>query len=59
METGEWLITDRTQNTIDEFKSYLIAPYRFYLKGLDWESGYKAKPQNIEKNGNRYLYKKL
>ena len=55
-QAKEWLITDKIQNSIDLFKSYLIAPYRFYLKGFEWESDYKARPQNIAKNGSKFLF---
>ena len=54
----EWLITNRTQNIID-FKLYLTAPYRFYIKGIDWTNGYKARPQNIAMNGNKFLFTNL
>ena len=38
----EWLIASDKENSFDAFKSYLKAKYRFYIKGIEWEKGYKA-----------------
>ena len=52
--TGEWLIASEEQNTFDLFCKYLQAKYRYYLKDVQWEKGYKAA--NIDKDENSYKY---
>ncbi len=51
---GEWLIASEEQNTFDLFCKYLQANYRYYLKDVQCEKGYKAA--NIDKDKNSYKY---
>lgn len=51
---GEWLIASEEQNTFDLFCDYLKAKYRYYLKDIEWEKGYKAA--NMDKDENSYKY---
>jgi hypothetical protein len=52
---GEWLIASEKENTIDSFRSYLQAKYRYYLKDIQWEKGYKAANMDKDKNNYKYL----
>jgi hypothetical protein len=52
----DWLITSKEDNK-DGFFHYLKARYRFYLKNIEWESGYKATPKNMIENGYKFLLK--
>ena len=51
---GKWLIASEEQNTFDSFCDYLKAKYRYYLKNVQWEKGYKAA--NMDKGENSYKY---
>ena len=53
--TGEWLIASEKQNTFDLFCDYLQAKYRYYLKNVQWEKGYKAANMDKDKNNYKYL----
>ena len=49
-DNQDWLIASEKENSFDLFQRYLKAKYRFYLKGFEWEKGYKAA------NINSYKY---
>jgi hypothetical protein len=51
---GKWLIASEEQNTSDLFCDYMKAKYRYHLKDLQWEKGYKAA--NMDKDENSYKY---
>ena len=51
---GEWLIASEEQNSFDLFCDYLQAKYRYYMKDIQWEKGYKAA--NMDKRENNYKY---
>lgn len=53
-KTEQWLIASKEQNTFDLFCDYLQAKYRYYLKDIQWEKGYKAA--NMDKGENIYKY---
>ncbi len=51
---GGWLIASEEQNSFDSFCDYLQAKYRYYMKDVQWEKGYKAA--NMDKRENNYKY---
>ena len=52
-KTEKWLIASKENNCVD-FCDYLKAKYRYYLKDIQWEKGYKAA--NVDKGENNYKY---
>ena len=52
--TGKWLIASEEENAID-FRNYLQAKYRYYLKDIQWEKGYKAAHMDKDENSYKYL----
>ena len=52
-EKEEWLITS-SLNSFESFCDYLRAIYRYYLKDIMWESGYKAA--NVDKDDKSYKF---
>ena len=50
----EWLITSSANNSFQSFCDYLRAKYRYYLKDIRWESGYKAA--NVDKDDKSYKF---
>ncbi len=50
----EWLITSSANNSFESFCDYLKANYRYYLKDIKWESGYKAA--NVDKDDKNYKF---
>ena len=53
-KSREWLIASEEQNSFDSFCDYLQAKYRYYMKDVQWEKGYKAA--NMDKRENCYKY---
>lgn len=53
------IIKNSTEEIIpleEEFRKFITAPYRFYLKGLESNHGYKSSPNPFVEEKYRYLY---
>lgn len=53
---GEWLIASEEQNTFELFCDYLQAKYRYYMKDVQWEKGYKTAKMDKGKDNYKYLF---